>query len=238
MGGSTIRQMGRSELNWWWKIGVPVVAPLTRLWFKVQVEGLRNVPASGGAILAFNHASVLDGPVLAGEIAARTRRELCFLVASEVSNHPIFGPIMRAFDQIFIRRGTGDSEALDQAIQRVRDGALAALAPEGRVGDEDAPGAGAGELQRIRSGVARIALPALAPIIPVGIWGTRARWPSSGLIRARFFRRTPLAIVIGPAIHPHPTGEDPADIAALREQVRAALTVQVARARALAGEPE
>ena len=229
--------MGRSELNWWWKIGVPIVAPMIRLWFRVRLEGLQNVPVTGGAVLAFNHTSVLDGPVLAGEIATRRRRELCFLVASEVSDHPIFGPIMRAFDQIFIRRGTGDSQALDQAIQTVRDGALAALAPEGRVAADDAPGAAGGELQRIRSGVARIALPALAPIIPVGIWGTRDRWPSSGLIGERFFRRTPLAIVVGPAIYPHPTGDNPADIAALREQVRAALTVQVARARALAGDP-
>lgn len=229
--------MARSELNWWWKIGVPIVAPMIRLWFRVRLEGLQNVPVTGGAVLAFNHTSVLDGPVLAGEIATRRRRELCFLVASEVSDHPIFGPIMRAFDQIFIRRGTGDSQALDQAIQTVRDGALAALAPEGRVGDEDAPGAETGELQRIRSGVARISLPALAPVIPVGIWGTRDRWPSSGLIRERFFRRTPLAIVVGPAIYPHPTGDNPADIAALREQVRAALAVQVARARTLAGDP-
>ncbi len=229
--------MARSELNWWWKIGVPIVAPMIRLWFRVRLEGLQNVPATGGAVLAFNHTSVLDGPVLAGEIATRRRRELCFLVASEVSDHPIFGPIMRAFDQIFIRRGTGDSQALDQAIQTVRDGALAALAPEGRVADDDAPGAAAGELQRIRSGVARISLPALAPVIPVGIWGTRDRWPSSGLVRERFFRRTPLAIVVGPAIYPHPTGDNAGDISALREQVRTALTVQVARARTLAGDP-
>ena len=131
--------MGRSELNWWWKIGIPIVAPMIRLWFKVRVEGLPHVPASRGAVLAFNHASVLDGPVLAGEIAARTRREVCFLVASEVSDHPIFGPIMRAFDQIFIRRGTGDSQALDQAIQTVRDGALAALAPSPSTGQPNNP---------------------------------------------------------------------------------------------------
>jgi len=228
--------MRRSELNGWWKIGIPLVVPLVRLLFRVQAEGLRNIPATGGAILAFNHVSVLDGPVLAAEIAARSRRELCFLVASEVSDHPIFGPIMRAFDQIFIRRGTGDSRALDLAIQTVREGALAALAPEGRVADDSAPGASTGELQRIRSGVARIALPAGAPIIPVGIWGTRARWPSSGLIRSRLFRRTPLAIVLGPAVYPHPSGDNAADIKVLREEVRAALAVQVARARALAGD--
>lgn len=228
--------MRKTELNGWWKIGIPLVVPLVRLLFRVRVEGLRNIPPTGGAILAFNHVSVLDGPVLAAEITARSRRELCFLVASEVNEHPIFGPIMRAFDQIFIRRGTGDSRALDLAIQTVSEGALAALAPEGHVADDSAPGAATGELQRIRSGVARIALPALAPIIPVGVWGTQARWPSSGLIRSRLFSRTPLAIVLGPAVYPHPTGDNPADIRVLREGVRSALVTQVARARALAGD--
>jgi 1-acyl-sn-glycerol-3-phosphate acyltransferase len=228
--------MRRSELNWWWKVGILLVVPLERLLFRARVEGVQHLPETRGAILAFNHVSVLDGPVLAAEIAFRTRRELRFLVASEVSDHPIFGPIMRAFDQIFIHRGTGDSHALDRAIETVRAGAFAALAPEGHVADDTAAGAATGELQRIRSGVARIALPALAPIIPVGIWGTQARWPGSGLIRSRLFRRTPVAIVVGPALYPHPTGDGPADIQVLREQVRAALVVQVARAQALAGD--
>ena len=231
------RRVRRTELNGWWKIGIPIVVPLVRVLFRVQVEGSQNIPVTGGAILAFNHVSVLDGPVLAAEIALRTRRQLCFLVASEVSYHPIFGPIMRAFDQIFIHRGTGDSHALDLAVQTVSKGALAVLAPEGRVAHDSAPGAATGELQRIRSGVARISLPALAPIIPVGIWGTQARWPYSGLIRAKLLRRMPVAIVVGPAVYPHPTGDNPADIKVLCEQVRSALTIQVARARALAGDP-
>ena len=229
--------MRKTELNGWWKIGIPVVVPLVRALFRVQVEGSQGIPATGGAILAFNHVSVLDGPVVAAEIALRTRRQLCFLVASEVSDHPIFGPIMRAFDQIFIHRGTGDSHALDLAVQTVSKGALAVLAPEGHVVDGSAPGAATGELQRIRSGVARIALPSLAPIIPVGIWGTQARWPRSGLIWAKLFRRMPVAIVVGAAVYPHPTGDNPADIKILCEQVRDALTIQVARARALAGDP-
>ena len=67
------RRVRRTELNGWWKIGIPIVIPLVRVLFRVQVEGSQNIPVTGGAILAFNHVSVLDGPVLAAEIALRIR---------------------------------------------------------------------------------------------------------------------------------------------------------------------
>jgi 1-acyl-sn-glycerol-3-phosphate acyltransferase len=118
-----------------------------------------------------------------------------------------------------------DSRALGTAVETVRSGAVAAIAPEGRVGDR--PEAG---LQRIRSGCARIALPTGAPVIPVGMWGTQRRWPSGGPIWAGLWRRVPLALVFGPPLHPH--ADD--DIASFGARLGEALEVQVRRARALA----
>ena len=146
------------ERNRWWRGGLRVVGPLVPLFFRVRVEGAEQMPPSGPAVLIFNHVSVLDGPVLAIETARRTRRAVRFLVAAEIFRKPVLGWILRRYQQIPIRRGQGDAAALDEAIAAVRGGALAAIAPEGRVNDD-----GVTELQRVRSGVARIALPAGRP---------------------------------------------------------------------------
>ena len=201
---------------------------LLRATFRVRVEGISNIPASGPAILAFNHVSVIDGPALAIEVARRTRRESRFLVASEVFGKFFFGWALRSFDQIPIRRGQGDAHALDQAILTVEAGAIAAIAPEGRVNDD--PEAG---LQRARRGVARLALPTGAPVIPVGLWGSQVRWPKSGL---RFGRpwRPRLVFVFGEPIVPSGDPEVVADIEAFSECVRGAIADQVVRARQLA----
>jgi 1-acyl-sn-glycerol-3-phosphate acyltransferase len=220
--------MRSSELNRWWAFLSAATMPLVRLFFRLRVEGMANVPGRGPAIIAFNHVSVLDGPVLAIEVARRSRRESRFLVAAELFSS-IFGRLLRLFDQIPIRRGQGDAAALDEAIATVEAGAIAAIAPEGRVNDD-----GADALQRIRRGTARLALPTGASVIPVGIWGTQVRWPRSGL---RFGHpwRPRLAIVVGDALVPHGDPTDPDDIDVFTERLRASLEAQMARARAIAG---
>ena len=112
--------MRSSELSpGWWVISTITVI-LTRVFFRVRVEGASNVPAQGPAIVAFNHVSVLDGPVLGGQVAKRRGRESRFLVAAEVFQTHVFGWVLRTFDQIPIRRGQGDVGALDEAIHDSR----------------------------------------------------------------------------------------------------------------------
>src|SRR5438309_10115742 len=105
----------------------------------------------------------------------RCKREIRFLVAAELFEKRFFGWVLRTFDQIPIRRGQSDRHALDAAIETVRAGAMASIAPEGRV--NDAPQRG---LQRIRRGIAPIALPSGATVVPVGVWGTQRRMARSG----------------------------------------------------------
>lgn len=218
-----------SELTPWWSAGSWIFMLILRAMFHVRVEGITNVPASGPAILAFNHVSVLDGPALGTEVARRRRRESRFLVASEVFGTFFFGWVLRSFDQIPIRRGQGDAHALDEAIRTVEAGAIAAIAPEGRVNDE--PEAG---LQRAKRGVSRLALATGAPVIPVGLWGSQSRWPKAGL---RFGRpwRPRLALVFGEPLVPQGDPAVATDIDAFSECVREAIEEQVACARVVAG---
>src|SRR5438552_7107049 len=173
-----------SDLNRWWRAGLFLVAPVVGCAFRLRVQGLDHVPASGPAILAFNHQSVLDGPVLAIVVGRRRNRATRFLIAAEIFRVPVIGWIVRRYDQIPILRGEGDSSALDEAIATVRTGALAAIAPEGRVNDAPLRG-----LQRMRTGLARIAIPTAGPVSPVGIWGTYERWPRGRINPPRFWRR-------------------------------------------------
>jgi 1-acyl-sn-glycerol-3-phosphate acyltransferase len=217
------------ELNRWWRAGLPIATPLLRLVLKVRVEGAERVPSRGPALLAFNHVSVLDGPAIAIESARRLRRETRYLVASEVFRTPLIGWILRRYEQIPIRRGEGDEHALDEAIETVRAGAMAAIAPEGRVNDHPEHG-----LQRIRRGAARIALPTGAPIVPVGIWGTQRRWSRAGINWNRLWRRPRVGLVFGPPILPSGEGGSQDDIEALTQKLAERLKEHVARARELA----
>jgi 1-acyl-sn-glycerol-3-phosphate acyltransferase len=220
--------MRSSELNPGWWVVSTVTVILTRMFFRVLVEGESHVPARGPAIVAFNHVSVLDGPVLGGQVARRRGRESRFLVAAEVFQKRLFGWILRTFDQIPVRRGQGDVGALDEAIRTVAGGAIAAIAPEGRVNEN-----GGNELLRIRSGVARLALNTSAPVVPVGIWGTQKRWPRSGLRYGPPWRPR-LAFVFGDPLMPSGDPTSAADIDAFTQRVREAIEIQVARARAIA----
>jgi 1-acyl-sn-glycerol-3-phosphate acyltransferase len=196
----------------------------------VRVAGIHHVPLEGPAILAFVHVSVLDGPCLAAEVAWRRRRTVRFLVASEIFDVPVSGWFLRRYRQIPVRRGKSDAGALDEAIATIRRGAVAAIAPEGTV--NPAPGS----LQRIRSGIARIALPTGAPVIPVGIWGTQRRWSKAGRRWGRPFRPR-LGLAFGPAIGAGGDASVQDDIDAFVTRVREALERQLAEARSLVGDP-
>jgi 1-acyl-sn-glycerol-3-phosphate acyltransferase len=225
----TVTNVSRGDLNVWWRLGIPLVVPIERALFRVRVTGIHHVPLDGPAILAFVHVSVLDGPCLAIEVAWRRRRAVRFLVAAEVFEHPVTGWFLRRFRQIPIRRGRGDAGALDEAVATIRRGALAAIAPEGAVNPRP------GELQRTRSGLARIALPTGAPVIPVGIWGTHRRWPRSGWHWGPPLRPR-LSLAFGEPIEPTGDVSRPDDIDAFVALVRQRLERQLAEARKLAGD--
>jgi len=218
------------ELNRWWRVGLPIVAPIVRTVFRVRVVGVEHVPSSGPAILAFNHVSALDGPVLAIELGRRIKRESRFLVAAEFFRRRLIGWILRRYDQIPVRRGEGDGAALDAALTAVKGGVVLAIAPEGTVNGDPAT------LLRIRSGVARVALPTGAPVIPVGLWGTQHRWPKSGFTWRRPWRPA-LGLAFGAPMLPAGDIDDERDVEDFRERLRDHLARQVELARALTGEP-
>lgn len=218
---------GRGELNGWWWLGIAIVGAMYRACFRLRFLGAHHIPKSGTAIVAANHISALDGPVLALATVTGSRRGVRFLVAAEFFEHRLIGPVMRLYEQIPIRRGAGDAAALDEVTATIRAGALAGIFPEGRVN----PGT---ELQRVRTGLARIALATGAPVVPAGIWGTQHRWPNRGLTFGRPLRPK-VAVVFGEPILPSGDPRDANDTRLFSSAISEAIERQVAAARRLAG---
>lgn len=215
------------DLNGWWRFGVVVVGGLVRLLFRLRVVAAGLVPADGSAILASNHVSALDGPILAFAVGVHRRRMVRFLVAAEFFTNRWVGWVLRTYRQIPIRRGEAHGAALDEAISTIHGGALAGIFPEGSVNSDPS------RLGRSRKGAARIALAARAPVVPVGIWGTQDRWPKGGLSWTRPWR-TRVVIAFGRPIQPR---GDPAaieDIVAFTDLIAVRIAEQVLTARSLA----
>ncbi|HEY6636618.1 MAG TPA: lysophospholipid acyltransferase family protein [Solirubrobacterales bacterium] len=115
-------------------------------WGRLRVEGLDAAPADGPLLVVANHDSQWD-PVLVG-LALRPRRRLRFLARVSLWRIPGLGPLLDTLGQIPIRRGEGDTAALDHAVEALRSGEAVCVFPEG--------GLSLGEPQRGRSGAGRL----------------------------------------------------------------------------------
>jgi 1-acyl-sn-glycerol-3-phosphate acyltransferase len=154
------------------------VAPAIRLAWRPAVEGLEHVPRTGGAVLASNHLSVADEYMLGAVVP----RHIAFWAKAEYFNTPgvrgwFFKTLMTGLGAIEVRRegGRGALTAFDAAIPALRAGDLVGVYPEGTRSPD-------GRLYRGRTGMARLALLADVPIIPVGCIGTAEVQPIGSLI--------------------------------------------------------
>ena len=215
------RRLG--EQDRFWRFADAVVRTAFRLIFRTRWLGMEHIPPEGSALVAANHISPLD-PVFIALAPSHQGRTLRFLAAAEFFDKPVVGWFLAWLHQIPIRRGASDWKALEEVAGVIREGNLAGIFPEGRIGDGSTLGPG-------HRGAARLALAAGVPVIPVGVWGTQQRWPRSGFRIGRPFRPT-ISVVFGPPI---PAAGDPRDrqaIRALTDQVMAAIARQVERAKA------
>ncbi|SFB74423.1 1-acyl-sn-glycerol-3-phosphate acyltransferase [Nocardioides terrae] len=150
-----------------------VVPPLLRAVWRPDVQGLENVPRSGGVILASNHLSFVDSVVIPS-VAPRT---VVFLAKSEYFTTPgVRGAVQRAWFEALgmlpIDRDDTKSalESLDVALDVLRRGEAFGIYPEGTRSRD-------GRLYRGRTGAAHLALTAGVPIVPVGLRGTERIQP-------------------------------------------------------------
>jgi 1-acyl-sn-glycerol-3-phosphate acyltransferase len=156
-----------------YSFGKVTVGNLMILGWRPKVEGIENIPATGGAIFAGNHLSVADELFLGSVVP----RHLAFWAKSEYfTGTGVRGRfnrfIMEGLGAIRVERAGGRAAltAFDSAIPVLKAGDMVVVYPEGTRSPD-------GRLYRGRTGVARLAVAAGVPIIPVGMLGTEKVQP-------------------------------------------------------------
>lgn len=157
-----------------------VLRPLTRALFAVRVCGADGVPAAGPLIVASNHVSYLDPPLL-GTWFPRT---IHFMAKRELFANPLFGAALRNVHAFAVERERGDVGAIRTALHVLRGGGVVGIFPEGRRNLD-------GEAQA-RHGAVLLAATAKCPLVPVALLRTN--------LAARRLRAARVEIRIGKAL--------------------------------------
>jgi 1-acyl-sn-glycerol-3-phosphate acyltransferase len=151
-----------------------ILTPILRTLFRPWVEGAENIPSEGPAILASNHLSFSDSIFLPLKI---TRRITFLAKADYFTGKGVKGKLSKAFfagvGQVPIDRsgGAASEAALNTAKRILAEGNLLGLYPEGTRSPD-------GRLYRGKTGVARMALEAGVPVIPVAMINTDVVQPT------------------------------------------------------------
>ncbi len=136
-----------------------------RLYFRAyhrwEVYGAENVPKSGPTILASNHASFLDPPL----VGAATTREINYMARETLFRFPVVGRILRGVNAVPVDREGGGAGGLRAILERLLEGGAIILFPEGTR-------SGNGELQKAKSGIGLTVIKSNAPVVPVRVFGT------------------------------------------------------------------
>jgi 1-acyl-sn-glycerol-3-phosphate acyltransferase len=156
--------------------------PFIRLLFRERIRGADNLPP-GGFVLAPNHVSNLDPWPLG--MPLWPRRQLHWMAKVELFK-PVVGRIITWGGAFPVRRGERDEGAIETAVERVRAGDIVVIFPEGTRKEK---GLVKRHQSRPRTGAARVALRAGAPLVPAAIGGTD-----------RLLRLGPLKVAYGPPV--------------------------------------
>ena len=157
---------------------------LFKFYFRLEVLGHENIPKEGGVLLASNHQSYLDPPLL----ALCVWRIVTFVSKIENFETPILGPLVELGGAFPIVRG-GDDQALEFFEDFLKKGKVIAIFPEGTIPAEEEIPRSAVEpktgLLKGKTGAIRLALKAHVPIVPVGLSGVGKALPPEAVPRGQ-----------------------------------------------------
>lgn len=175
-----------------------IFRPLVKYGFKARVEGLGNVPRSGGVILVSNHIAAMDSVV----IPALVPRPMTYPAKAELFSGNNVGTkivawFLKTIKMVPMDRsgGRASADALQAISDVLEEGRVVAIYPEGTRSPD-------GRLYKGKTGMARIALKNDVPILPVGVVGTET---VTGLFGIPWVRR-PVVVIGKPLVFPEYKG--------------------------------
>jgi 1-acyl-sn-glycerol-3-phosphate acyltransferase len=178
----------------WRRFTTIVLPPTIRGMMSLEFRGTQNVPPEEGMILAANHLSYTD--ILALSLFVhRAGRYPVFLAKSSLFDLPGLGYILRKLGQLPVYRGEANAgNVLSDAERISKAGACVIFYPEATVTRDPAMWP-----MVAKTGVARLALSADLPVIPVAHWGAQRLLPY-GKMLPRILPRKRVRVLAGPAV--------------------------------------
>jgi 1-acyl-sn-glycerol-3-phosphate acyltransferase len=183
--GAGAEILGRVKPSPFYSFAAALSWPVLRGLYRLRAEGKENLPTDGGYVLAANHISNLDPWPLG--LPLWPKSFLRFMAKSELYWWPL-NHLIAAGGGFPVRRGERDLEAINTAVDLVRDGYVVAMFPHGT---RQRKGLVKRYQPKAHTGAARIALEAGAPLVPAAIAGTD-RLSRLGPLRVRYGQPIPL----------------------------------------------
>lgn len=138
-----------------------------RIFHRHRRIGVRNIPREGAVLLIANHQSFYDPPAIGGGVR---HRHTDFLARASLFRFKPFGWLIGRLNSTPIKQGAGDAGAMKATIEKMKNGRMMLVFPEGaRTPD--------GEIHAFQRGVAVLLKRAHCQVVPVGIAGAFEAWP-------------------------------------------------------------
>jgi 1-acyl-sn-glycerol-3-phosphate acyltransferase len=148
-------------MNLSYRLGWLFFRTLYTVYFRWRVFNAERVPVTGGVILASNHASFIDPPLVGGAL----HRPINYMARETLFRFPVVGAVLRSWNAVPVNREGGGAAGLKAILDRLLAGGGIILFPEGtRTMD--------GQLQPARSGVGLTVIKSVAPVVPVRVFGS------------------------------------------------------------------
>lgn len=162
-------------MNLSYRMGWRCFRLIFRFYFRWRVFNPDRVPSRGPVILASNHASYIDPPL----VGSGVRRQINFLARDTIFHVPVLASILRSWEVVPVDRDGGTGRGLKAILDRLANGGAIILFPEGTRSRH-------GELNPARSGIGLAVIKSKAPVVPARVFGTYAAFgPNMNIPRPR-----------------------------------------------------
>lgn len=169
-------------MTFWYLLGHSLSKAIAKTFFNYRVIGAENMIEEGPCIIAANHCSNLDPPL----VGIACQRAIHYLGKKSLLNWPVLGPIFPELNVIPVDQKNADRSALMGAIRVVKNGGAVLIFPEGSRSPD-------GTLQTAQPGIGMIVAKTGAPVVPVKISGSFEAFPRGATLP----RLSSIKVVIG-----------------------------------------
>jgi 1-acyl-sn-glycerol-3-phosphate acyltransferase len=153
-----------------------------RLWLRTEYHGQEHIPLTGPCIVASNHVSYLDPPVVGSGLS----RVVNFIARDTLAKNAFMRWYYAQIGVILMDRDRGDVAALRKGLDVLKQGGVLALFPEGTRSHD-------GRLQKPKSGIGFLIARADVPVVPTFVDGTYQAFPRG----ARFVKPRKVHVYYG-----------------------------------------